>query len=232
MKPLGAKAYGSIPHLPGSRRGPADRGLSDDQARILTERSRDSGDHVIVQEKLDGSCVSVARVEGSLLAINRAGYLARSSPRFNHHLFADWVDQNRKRFEFLEEGERIVGEWMAQTHGTLFPTQEPFFAFDLIRGTERALFDEMLHRARYTLRLPELISVGLPCSIDRALSALQGIDDTRDDQCEGAVWRVERDNKVDFLGKYVRYGKKDGAYLPENNRGVFMFNWVPQMEEA
>jgi hypothetical protein len=26
-KPLGKKAYGSIPHLPGSRRGPADKGL-------------------------------------------------------------------------------------------------------------------------------------------------------------------------------------------------------------
>lgn len=37
-KPLGHKAYGSIAHLPGSRRGPADKGLSEKQASILIDK--------------------------------------------------------------------------------------------------------------------------------------------------------------------------------------------------
>lgn len=35
------------------------------------------------------------------------------------------------------------------------------------------------------------------------------------DDAEGAVWRVERDGKVDFLVKYVHPYKVDGRYLPE-----------------
>jgi hypothetical protein len=35
------------------------------------------------------------------------------------------------------------------------------------------------------------------------------------DTVEGAVWRVERYGKVEFLAKYVRQDKVDGCYLPE-----------------
>jgi hypothetical protein len=78
-KPLGHRAYGSIPHLPGSRRGPADKGLSEHQARILTEKGRDKHDTIIVQEKLDGSCVGVAKLDGRLVALIRAGFPAAGS---------------------------------------------------------------------------------------------------------------------------------------------------------
>lgn len=65
QKPLGQNAYGSIPHLPGSRRGPADKGLSDQQARLLTGKPRDRHDVVHVEEKLDGSNTSVALYRGT-----------------------------------------------------------------------------------------------------------------------------------------------------------------------
>src|SRR5688572_29748116 len=90
-KPLGQRAYGSIPHLPGSRRGPADKGLSDQQAKILTERGRDKHDIITVEEKLDGSCVSVAKLNGKILALIRAGYSASGSNYTQHHAFAVWV---------------------------------------------------------------------------------------------------------------------------------------------
>jgi len=45
------------------------------------------------------------------------------------------------------------------------------------------------------------------------------------DEAEGAVWRVERKGKVDFLGKYVRAGKIDGKYLPEMTGGEAVWNW-------
>jgi hypothetical protein len=44
---------------------------------------------------------------------------------------------------------------------------------------------------------------------------------------EGAVWRVERKGKVDFLGKYVRPEKVDGCYLPEISGEEAVWNWRP-----
>lgn len=53
IKPLNKKAYGSIPHLPQSRLGPKDIGISPGQAKICTIKARDRNDTIIVQEKLD-----------------------------------------------------------------------------------------------------------------------------------------------------------------------------------
>ena len=50
-KPLGQKAYGSIPHLPGSRLGVGDHHVTHGQAKIATEKPRDKHDFIIVQEK-------------------------------------------------------------------------------------------------------------------------------------------------------------------------------------
>src|SRR5699024_9416400 len=109
-KPLGRKNYGSIPHLPNSRMGPADKSCHEGQARIATQKARDANDEIIVQEKLDGSNVGIAKKEGSILALSRAGYLAETSPFKMHHYFADWVKKNEQRFsELLNNGERLAG---------------------------------------------------------------------------------------------------------------------------
>jgi hypothetical protein len=63
-KPLGIKNYGHIAHLPGSRMGPGDHKCHTGQERIATRQTRDRHDLVIVQEKLDGSNVGVARSTG------------------------------------------------------------------------------------------------------------------------------------------------------------------------
>ena len=146
-KPLGQKAYGSIGHLPESRMGPGDHKLPEGQAAIATTKARDKHDVVIVTEKLDGSCCAVALLNGSLLALGRAGHLAQTSPYEQHQLFAAWVRHNEPLFDFLQDGERIVGEWLAQAHGTRYdfhnpfnpggPIIEPFCAFDLMRDDVR-----------------------------------------------------------------------------------------------
>ena len=41
---------------------------------------------------------------------------------------------------------------------------------------------------------------------------------------EGAVWRVEREGRVDFLGKYVRNFKEDGKYF-NNDQRKLVWNW-------
>lgn len=216
-KPLGHRAYGSIPHLPGSRRGPGDKGLSEQQAKILTEKARDKHDLITVQEKLDGSCVSVAKLNGHIIALIRAGYPASGSHYAQHHAFADWVKENEARFQhLLSEGERCCGEWLLQAHGTRYQLpHEPFVVFDIMpREHERTLAAIVAARcAAVELVTPRVIHIGGPISIESVLTVLEPSGHGAIDDVEGAVWRVERKDVVDFLGKYVRPDKVDGKYL-------------------
>ena len=110
-KPLGAKCYGHIAHLPGSRIGAGDHKCDAGQARIACLKARDRHDYIIVQEKLDGSNVGVARLDGVLYPLTRAGYLADTSPFEQHWRFSQWVYANQDRFlAVLHDGERLVGE--------------------------------------------------------------------------------------------------------------------------
>ncbi len=229
IKPLGQRAYGSIPHLPGSRRGPADKGLSGQQAAICTHAARDKHDLIIVQEKLDGSNCSVAKIGGAIVALGRAGYPASTSQYEQHKLFASWVEANDDRFDaLLNEGERCCGEWLAQAHGTRYAlTHEPYVIFDLMRGALRQTWAEVDARCFSRFVTPRLLHIGGPVSIGDIVRVLEPSGHGATDPVEGAVWRVERRGVVDFLGKYVRPGKVDGWLLPELNGGVTTWNWQP-----
>jgi hypothetical protein len=229
MKPLGIKNYGSIGHLPNSRLGPGDHRVPDGQADICCTKARDRHDRIIVTEKLDGSNVGVARIDGAILALGRAGYLAQSSKYVQHQLFAAWVRENESRFlDALSDGERFVGEWLAQAHGTKYELRhEPFVIFDLMIGIERAPWDSLRMRAYGRFVLPAVLSDGAPLSVETALMRLgeRGYHGAAE-LPEGAVWRVERRGEYDFMAKYVRPEKVDGCYLPEQG-GAECWNWRP-----
>lgn len=244
IKPLGTKAYGSIPHLVGSRRGPADKGVNDGQQRICCERPRDRFDTIIVQEKLDGSNVAVANIDGAIVPLNRAGYRAESSTYEQHRLFGAWAYQHQDVFAaILAPGERLCGEWLAQAHGTRYDlgSRSPFVVFDLMRGTVRTpwqrLVDQVEELASFFVaplpfELPPLVHIGKPIHVDEALSHAGNFGRYgATDPIEGVVYRVERHGKggtvVDFLAKYVRPLKVDGRYFPENNGGECVWNWRP-----
>lgn len=228
LKPLGRRAYGHIPHLPGSRMGPADHHCHEGQSRICTEKPRDRNDVVIVTEKLDGTCVSVANIDGCIVPLIRAGYPAISARYEQHHLFAAWAYEQEERFrESLAPGERFVGEWLAQAHGTRYSLpHEPFVVFDLMRADKRAPFEELCVKARRFIT-PRVVSIGSPLSITKAVDAIGVSAHGAMDPVEGAVWRVERRGEFDFIAKYVRPDKVDGAYLPEINGSVPVWNWRP-----
>ena len=78
--------------------GPGDHGCEAGQARIATLKARDRHDHIIVQEKLDGTNVGVARLNGVIYPLVRAGYVADTSPFEQHWRFAQWVYANQDRF--------------------------------------------------------------------------------------------------------------------------------------
>ena len=227
-KPLGHKAYGTIPHLSGSRLGPSDKKAEPGQELIATKQARDWRDLVVVQEKLDGSNCAIAKLNGQVLALTRAGYQAHTSPYELHHRFADYVQQHDARFNAaLAEGERWVGEWLALAHGTRYRLpHEPFVAFDIMRGGhQRAPYLEVLERCiRFELPYPRLIHLGQPVSIKNVMKRLEPSGHGALDPVEGAVWRVERDGRVDFLVKYVRPDKVDGKYLPEVSGQAAVWN--------
>ncbi len=241
-KPLGRKNYGSIPHLPNSRLGIGDHKCSEGQARIATLKTRDKHDEVIVQEKLDGSNVGVARIKDEIYALTRAGYIATSSPFEQHHYFHDWVKQNAERFmAVLNNGERLVGEWLMQAHSTRYDLSglEPFVAFDLMTEDKRIPYDDFIKRiANVSFSTPQLLHRGGALSVVDALELLQtfGFYGAMD-EVEGAVWRIERNKPtgkkggkervVDYLVKYVRPEKKDGIFLPEISGKKPFWNWLP-----
>jgi hypothetical protein len=242
-KPLGHKNYGSIPHLPNSRMGPADRSCHEGQAKIATKEARDSNDEIIVQEKLDGSNVGIAKIDGQIIPLGRAGYRAETSRWEQHKAFAKWVLQpgNYKRFDdCLKDGERLVGEWLMQAHGTRYNLKhEPFVAFDLMVNNDRIPYDDFIKRLKpFGIITPHLIHRGEPISVKKVMKLLgeHGYHGAVD-EVEGAVWRVEREKPtgrkgekvrgVDFLVKYVRPDKKDGIYLPNVSGKEAVWNWKP-----
>ena len=229
-KPLGRKAYGSIGHLPNSRLGPGDHKVSDGQAIICTKKARDKHDLIIIQEKLDGSCCAVARINNLIVPLSRAGWPAITSPYFQHRLFHNWVMVNVDRFIWLENDERVVGEWLALAHSTRYKLRhEPFVPFDIMKEDKRATFSEFSNRIIDSrLTVPFTISVGGPMLAEEALKFVQEHNHHGAiDPIEGVVYRVERKGKVDFLSKFVRPDKVDGKYFVETY-GKDVWNWQPE----
>jgi len=232
-KPLGHKNYGHIPHLAGSRMGPGDHKCHEGQEKIACKKTRDRYDRVIVQEKLDGSNVGVARIDDILYPLTRAGYIANTSPFKMHHEFHNWVFENSDRFmSVLQNGERLCGEWLLVAHGTIYNLpHEPFAAFDIISDKHKRMpFDDFIKRINNKFVTPHVLSDNGSISIEKACKLLNtyGFHGATE-PAEGAVWRVERNTLidknrgniagrisiVDFLVKYVRPEKEDGKYLTD-----------------
>lgn len=229
-----AAAYPSIPHLPGSRTGPADRTVSDGQARLCTGTG-DPRDTVIVQEKLDGSCVVAARVGDDIVALGREGRPAAESRNEARRWWARWVAGNAARFlAVLRPGQRLAGEWLALAHATRYELRhEPFVCFDLLAGPERLPYAELLARIGVAgFVAPGLVHRGDPIDTPTAMSLLGAGTHGAIDPVEGAVWRVERTvgstTRVILVAKYVRPDKIDGALLPEITGQPAIYNWEPE----
>lgn len=259
-KPLGHKNYGSIPHLSGSRLGPADHSCNAGHAKIATEKVRNKNDFVIVTEKLDGSNVGIARIDNQIVPLSRAGYRAETSPYEQHHIFARWVLRQLPRFAaVLNDGERLVGEWMAQAHGTRYELAgEPFYAFDLMTGHKRMPYEQFLSQIRPgDIQTPKCIhNDNAHLSIEEAMAKLGGDRGFSTfpngprtwgfhgalEPAEGAVWRVETDRPtgkkgekrrvVNFLVKYVRPDKVDGKYLSDVSGNEDVWNWTGDSHRA
>jgi hypothetical protein len=221
--------YPSIPHLPGSRAA-SDRVLQPAQARRFVDASYVSTDVVIVEEKLDGSCVLVAREGDAIVAYGREGGRAELSLNEGRRAFAAWVAANEARFrEVLIDDVRIAGEWLALAHGIRYDLpHEPFVVFDVFCKEERASREEVRWRCkRATLTMAGLVHEGGPIAIEDAVKKLgRGFSGAREAP-EGVVYRIERKGRVIDVAKWVRSDKRDGELLPENTGREAVWNWRP-----
>lgn len=230
-KPLGFKAYGSTPHLVGSRLGPGDYSLTPEHSDLFTGKRKRRGDRLIVTEKIDGSCVSVAKVNGSILALQRAGYLAATSPFALHHAFHRWVEARRARFDaFLGEGERVVGEWLHTAMGTRYDIVDPdelLVAFSIFGGRDRIPFDEFRLRCDGDgLPRARVLSEGAGITPEEAMALLgeNGFHGALDG-VEGAVWVMETNGEFNGIAKYVKADKVDGKYIARITEGEDVVNY-------
>lgn len=224
-KPLNKKAYGSIPHLIGSKLGEGDHHIHEGQHKICTEKVRDKNDLIVVQIKYDGSNVAVCRIDNRIYALTRSGHLAETSPYSQHHVFAKYVEKNKKMFmRVLENGQRLCGEWLYQAHGIKYTMSRPPFApFDVMTGNDRLnyfefldvispIYEDILH--------VKTVHIGGPCKIVSELIECDPSDFSRPEPIdftnhEGLIYRVYRNHKFDFIAKWVRPDFVPGIYLPE-----------------
>jgi hypothetical protein len=227
LKPLGRKAYTKIPHLPGSRTGASDRTAAPGLSRRCTHEAG-RGELVVVQEKLDGSCVAVTLKAGEVIALGREGLRASESRNPGRQMFARWVTAQAPRFrEVLREGEWLVGEWLALAHATRYRlTHEPFVAFDLFTADGELGTDALDARLGGKFARPFTLHRGGPLTVADADARLGEFGHHGAlDVVEGAMWRVERDGLVLTRAKFVRAGKVDGCFLPENSGAPAVWNW-------
>lgn len=237
MKPLNRKNYGSIPHLLGSKLGATDKYIHEGQHRILTEKTRDKHDFVIVTEKYDGSNVGITKVNGKIFAITRSGYLAETSPYKQHHYFAKWVEIQGNRFDFIGNGERIAGEWMMCAHGIKYDVlKDPFIAFDYFTANnERMLYSDLISKtANAEIETPRIIFHGYQSfNLGLALEELNANKHKQNivaqEKSEGLVYRVERKGKFDFAAKYVRSDYESGKYIINVDEENLIWNVNPEL---
>lgn len=225
IKPLGHSNYGSIPHLPNSRLGRGEHHIPEGQQKIATLQVRDNKDLIIIQEKLDGANVGVVKLNNWLRILSRSGHDCETSIHPTHQYFVKFVKHNHSRFfDMLQEGERITGEWLLVVHGTKYSlTHEPFVAFDFFTPqNERLIYHDFLLRVLpFGFVVPRLIQLGNPISVRKAIEILDKDKSyhgaLEDEKIEGLIYRIERNNKVDYLCKYVRPDKIDGLHLDNDN---------------
>ncbi|MBK9033010.1 MAG: hypothetical protein IPL61_17360 [Myxococcales bacterium] len=222
------RLYARIPHLPGSRVGPAERYAGPAFiARVTAAATED--DRVIVTEKLDGSCVALVGTAAGVEARGRDGGLCAASRNDGRRAFAAWATARSAVLAVhLAPGERLMIEWLALAHGTRYALPHgPAVVIDgFAADGARWGFDDVRARATaLALPTPTVLHDGGALAVDLALARLGAHGHHGAiDPAEGVMYRLEQRARVRGLAKLVRPGKVDGSYLADHTRGEHVWN--------
>jgi RNA ligase len=233
--------YARIPHLPGSRTSSLDRIHTLANAQQFT-KNVPAGFQLVVEEKLDGSCVAISREprtdanrekQTNVVARGRDGSAAALSRNEGRRLFATYVEDHQEIFaELLAPGDVVVGEWMALVHGVRYKLRhEPFVVLDLFRNgvaMNRTIVDIFAHRAG--LARPAVLHQGGAIDVSEALCLLGTFGKHgASNAAEGVVYRLEGHGQKPRLAKVVHGDKLDGGLLPEATGLPAEWNWTHAM---
>lgn len=220
------RLFPRIAHLPGSRAGADDRHADGGLAARCTARGH-AGDHLIVSEKLDGTCVTIAREGGAVVARGREGGRCDASPNVGRRAFAAWVAGQGPRWASLVDGERLVLEWLALTHAVRYALpHEPAVVIELHRGGWRPWREVVARAGALGLPTPTTVHEGGPCPVGAAWSAL-GLHGRHGavDHAEGLIYRIEdADGRVRARAKWVRPDLVPGRWLADHSGGGHLWN--------
>jgi hypothetical protein len=235
IKKVVNKSYDSIPHLSKSRLGEADSHIDPKQEAFLTEQLPPIDCILYVEEKMDGSNCAVIRKNGEIIPISRSGYRCQDSNFEQHRRFHKYVMDRKEVFEKLlpDEDDRVVGEWLAMAHGTIYPhVEHPYQVFELLKGGKKLGYEdkkEIFDKHGFVMA-PLLMMGTRAIPIEEALQ----VAIEHNPLCEGVVYRLERyDKKMEryvphIIAKIVRMDKEDGKYLNEQEP---IWLWQERMKE-
>jgi len=144
--------YPRTPHLAGSRFQPGDEDLS------VVSLDHLNGQHLVVEEKLDGANSAISFSPQGQLLLQSRGHFLDGGPRERHFgLMKAWATRHQAALRDVL-GSRFVmyGEWLYAKH-TIFYDQLPhyFYEFDLF-DKERELFLTTDERRKLLNGLPVL----------------------------------------------------------------------------
>jgi hypothetical protein len=85
-------------------------------------------------------------LDNKIIPLTRWGYEASTGLYRQHHYLENSVKKSELLFDnMLKNGERIIGEWLAQANGLIYKIEaEPIVFFDYFTvKNERILFNEL-----------------------------------------------------------------------------------------
>lgn len=166
--------YPRTRHLEGSRL-PAD--AHDPEQTTLAEIA---GQHVVIEEKLDGQGVGVAFDDGGVLVLHIRGQLVAAGEDPQLQPLVQWLRAHEPALlSLLEDRFVLYGEWLAVKH-TVFYDRLPhwFTEFDVF-DRERAVFlstvarRSFLARAGFVCSVPVLYEGDAPATVDKLAALVQ-----------------------------------------------------------
>lgn len=221
--------YPRTRHIEGS-------GLQDgDEDLELLPFSRLVGQHLVVEEKMDGANCAVSFHEGGLRLQSRGHFLTGGPRERQFELFKSWANRHAGDFhEILGERYVMYGEWLYAKH-TVFYTDLPhyFLEFD-VWDREQEVFLGTAERGRLLELLPvvsvRVLHAGSLPNLE-ALLALVGPSPFIDVEAPQILTALAREKGLapeNVLRETDLSGLMEGLYLKQEANGVVegRYKWV------
>jgi len=210
------------PHLPGSNVVDTDRSLTSKEVAVLC---RDC--EVVIQEKLDGTCVGLFFDEADTPVLLKRGGIIGHREKDQYNVFRTWVQQRAEPLhKALAKRHVLFGEFLWQTHGLFYDRLPDFFiGYDLLDRTSKAFL--VTDGVRQELEgivevVPELWrgTVRTPDQLSRKIEDVAKRPSAFGNQAEGVYVRFERDGQLVARAKYRKQGFQAGWHdgLPKRNQ--------------